>query len=65
VLPSTVSDSDSDDYNRILINNYPLFKMNGEAMDINQKRTLILRNLQEVLGEDRLDAILKERDLEV
>jgi tyrosyl-tRNA synthetase len=30
-----------------------------------EKKTLILRNLQEVLGEDKLDAILKERDLKI
>jgi len=39
--------------------------MNGQAQDEdpNSKKTLILRNLQEVLGEDKLDTILKERDL--
>lgn len=30
-----------------------------------EKKQLILRNLQEVLGEDKLDAILKERDLKI
>lgn len=29
------------------------------------KKELILRNLQECLGEDRLDAILKERNLKL
>uniref|UniRef100_A0A2H8TNW2 Tyrosine--tRNA ligase, cytoplasmic n=1 Tax=Melanaphis sacchari TaxID=742174 RepID=A0A2H8TNW2_9HEMI len=29
------------------------------------KKNLILRNLQEVLGEDKLDVILKERDLKI
>lgn len=29
------------------------------------KKTLITRNLQEVLGEEKLDAILKERDLKI
>jgi len=39
--------------------------MNGEVLDVGQKRSLIVRNLQEVLGDDKLDAILKERDLEI
>jgi len=30
-----------------------------------EKKKLILRNLQEVLGEDKLDTILKERDLKI
>lgn len=30
-----------------------------------EKKNLIVRNLQEVLGEDKLDAILKERDLKI
>lgn len=30
-----------------------------------EKKELITRNLQEVLGEDKLDAILKERDLKI
>uniref|UniRef100_T1PIN7 Tyrosine--tRNA ligase n=1 Tax=Musca domestica TaxID=7370 RepID=T1PIN7_MUSDO len=30
-----------------------------------QKKTLITRNLQEVLGEDKLNTILKERDLKI
>lgn len=34
----------------------------GDAI---QKKDLILRNLQECLGEDRLTAILKERNLKV
>lgn len=39
--------------------------MNGEALSLERKKTLITRNLQEVLGEDRLDALLKERDVKV
>lgn len=34
-------------------------------MDIDAKKQLILRNLQEVVGEERLDAILQDRDLKV
>jgi len=34
-------------------------------MSFIEKKTLILRNLQEVLGEDKLDTILKERDLKI
>lgn len=34
-------------------------------MSIPEKKNLIIRNLQEVLGEDKLDAILKERDLKI
>lgn len=30
-----------------------------------QKKELITRNLQETLGEDKLNAILKERDLKI
>lgn len=30
-----------------------------------EKKNLIVRNLQEVLGEDKLDTILKERDLKI
>ncbi|XP_008189173.1 tyrosine--tRNA ligase, cytoplasmic-like [Acyrthosiphon pisum] len=30
-----------------------------------EKKNFILRNLQEVLGEDKLDVILKERDLKI
>lgn len=33
--------------------------------DETSKKELILRNLQECLGEDRLSAILKERNLKV
>lgn len=40
--------------------------MNGVVGDAAmQKRILITRNLQEVLGEEKLEGILKERDLEV
>ncbi|XP_075233254.1 tyrosyl-tRNA synthetase [Lycorma delicatula] len=38
---------------------------NGEVMTWESKMELITRNLQEVLGEDRLNAILKERDLKI
>lgn len=34
-------------------------------MSVSEKKTLIVRNLQEILGEDKLDAILKERDLKI
>lgn len=34
-------------------------------MSYMEKKKLIVRNLQEVLGEDKLDAILKERDLKI
>lgn len=30
-----------------------------------EKKNLIVRNLQEVLGEDKLETILKERDLKI
>lgn len=30
-----------------------------------EKKSIITRNLQEVLGEDKLTAILKERDLKI
>lgn len=30
-----------------------------------EKKELIIRNLQEILGEDKLDTILKERDLKI
>lgn len=39
--------------------------MNGEGCSLEKKKNLITRNLQEVLGEDRLDAIIKERDVKV
>ena len=40
--------------------------MNGlDLTELKTKRDLITRNLQEVLGGDRLDKILKERELKV
>jgi len=39
--------------------------MNGDHMSPDTKLDLIKRNLQEVLGEDKLTEILKERDLKV
>ncbi|KAG8249435.1 Tyrosine--tRNA ligase, cytoplasmic [Homalodisca vitripennis] len=39
--------------------------VNGENMGVEDKQQLITRNLQEVLGEDRLAAVLKERDLKI
>jgi hypothetical protein len=40
-------------------------QVNGESISIDRKKTLITRNLQEVLGEDRLDTLMKERDIRV
>lgn len=40
-------------------------KMNGDALSLEEKKDMITRNLQEVLGEDRLVSILKERDVRV
>ncbi|BES93938.1 tyrosyl-tRNA synthetase [Nesidiocoris tenuis] len=37
----------------------------NEVLTVEKKRELISRNLQEVLGEDRLATILKERDLKI
>jgi len=39
--------------------------VNGESLTAEAKQQLITRNLQEVLGEDRLAAVLKERDLKI
>lgn len=39
--------------------------MNGEILSAEQKLQLIKRNLQEIIGEDRLIEILKERDLKI
>lgn len=39
--------------------------MNGEPLTWEAKQQLITRNLQEVLGDDRLSAVLKERDLKI
>lgn len=38
---------------------------NGDVLSGETKQQLITRNLQEVLGEDRLAAVLKERDLKI
>lgn len=38
---------------------------NGDALSGDAKQQMITRNLQEVLGEDRLTAVLKERDLKI
>uniref|UniRef100_A0A2I9LPW5 Tyrosine--tRNA ligase n=1 Tax=Centruroides hentzi TaxID=88313 RepID=A0A2I9LPW5_9SCOR len=40
-------------------------QMNGEIVSAEQKLHLIKRNLQEIIGEDRLIEILKERDLKL
>lgn len=40
-------------------------QMNGETLSAEQKLALIKRNLQEVLGEERLLEVLKERDLKI
>ncbi|XP_066991802.1 tyrosine--tRNA ligase, cytoplasmic isoform X2 [Anabrus simplex] len=37
----------------------------GDSLSWEEKKKLIQRNLQEVLGEDKLVAILKERDLKI
>ncbi|XP_062889993.1 tyrosine--tRNA ligase, cytoplasmic [Mobula hypostoma] len=37
----------------------------GESRNVKEKISLIARNLQEVLGEDKLHSILQERDLKV
>ena len=34
-------------------------------MSIDEKYNLISRNLQEVIGEERIKAVLKERDLRI
>jgi tyrosyl-tRNA synthetase len=39
--------------------------MNGDPDAVAKKKQLITRNLQETLGEDRLNALLRERDLKV
>lgn len=39
--------------------------VNGETLTWEAKQQLITRNLQETLGEDRLAAVLKERDLKI
>ncbi|XP_050541003.1 tyrosine--tRNA ligase, cytoplasmic [Daktulosphaira vitifoliae] len=35
------------------------------TMSLTEKKNLIVRNLQEVLGDEKIDAILKERDLKI
>ena len=35
------------------------------SMTAEEKKALIMRNLQETLGEDRIDEVLKTRDLKV
>ncbi|KAK2715831.1 tyrosine--tRNA ligase, cytoplasmic-like isoform X1 [Artemia franciscana] len=50
------------------IQNKVLSKMileNGSSLTIKDKKDLITRNLQEVLGEDKLDEVLKKRDLKI
>ncbi|ODM93357.1 Tyrosine--tRNA ligase, cytoplasmic [Orchesella cincta] len=39
--------------------------VNGDSMGVQKKKQLITRNLQEVLGEDRLENLLKERDIKI
>ncbi len=39
--------------------------LNRLKMSVGDKKSLIKRNLQEVLGEDRIDEILKSRDLKI
>lgn len=39
--------------------------VNGDSLSVDRKKFLITRNLQEVLGEDRLVSALKERDIKV
>lgn len=39
--------------------------VNGNVLAWEAKQQLITRNLQETLGEDRMAAILKERDLKI
>ncbi|CAH0389183.1 unnamed protein product [Bemisia tabaci] len=39
--------------------------MGVAELDFETKKNLITRNLQEVLGEDKLDAVLKERNLKI
>jgi tyrosyl-tRNA synthetase len=38
---------------------------NGDTLSWKEKYDLISRNLQEVLGEDKMKALLKERDLKI
>jgi len=43
-----------------------VFKMVvAETLSVPEKKSIIFRNLQEVLGEDRIDEILKTRDLKI
>lgn len=38
---------------------------NGDILSWEDKHALISRNLQEVLGEDKMIAVLKEQDLKI
>merc|ERR1719312_1116177 len=38
---------------------------NSNSLSVEEKKALINRNLQEVLGEDRIDEIMKTRDLKI
>jgi len=42
-----------------------VFKMVVATLSVPEKKSIIFRNLQEVLGEDRIDEILKTRDLKI
>jgi len=42
-----------------------VFKMVVAELSVPEKKSIIFRNLQEVLGEDRIDEILKTRDLKI
>lgn len=46
-----------DDFNKMVIG--------GNPMSSAEKKALIVRNLQEYLGEDRIDEVLKTRDLKI
>lgn len=39
--------------------------MSETQLSVDEKYNLISRNLQEVLGEDKIKSILKERDLKI
>ena len=49
------------------LNNFPgSSKMTiKNSMSVSEKKALIKRNLQEVLGDDRIDKVLNERDLKI
>lgn len=40
-------------------------EVNDVVQNLDEKKRLITRNLQEVLGEDKLISTLKERDLKI